>query len=189
MVAAYAGKCSIKNVVPELFHILLSSHWRSALSRCSLLENEILCESKIVRTGLSCNRKTFVLCILNNLSNHRMAYMADVDSSACCSCHVDNIFSSHILSPYIVRIQEGSDFLFSGHVSLCLCLLFSFKNLAVLFTVESAKCVIRLENLKGFTDISHIYCREQRPIWTSEPLECSNASLLQINQVCQVVVY
>ena len=82
-------------------------------------------------------------CILNNLSYHRVADMANVYASASCSSHINNILCSDIFCPYVMRIQEVTNLLFICSSFFCFCFFFSLKNLSIFLTMESAKCSIR----------------------------------------------
>ena len=82
--------------------------------------------------------------VLYNLRHHGVAHMADMHSAPGCPGHVNHIFSGNILGPHIMGIQEIPDFLFAGPSGFCLCLLFPFKHLTELFTVETAQGPVRL---------------------------------------------
>ena len=140
-----------------------------------------------MRAGLSSDRKTFVDGVLYNLGNHRVADMADVDTSAGGPCHINHILCRYIFCPDIVRIQKITNFLFTCAVVFGLGFFFPFQYLSIFLAVETTKCVVRLQNLESFPHISEVDGREEVPVRTGESFESGNATVVKIHQIVYVV--
>ena len=144
MVASNAGKRSVQHIIPELLHGFFVTHRRRTFGRSPFFKYKIFCKSKIVRAGLRRDRKALMNRVFDYLGNHRMADMADVYAAASGSCHIDHILCRHIFRPYIMGIQEVTDFLLIASSFFCFCFFLSLKHLAVFLAVESAQSVVRL---------------------------------------------
>ena len=118
-----------------------------------------------------------------------MRYVADMYAAACSSGHVDDILSSYILGPYIVRIEEFADLFLIAESLLGFSFFFTLEYLSELFSVEAADSSVRLEDLKSFTDVTEIDRWEERAIRASEALESGNTRFVQIHKIGHVVLY
>ena len=142
-----------------------------------------------MRACLRSYRKSFVNCIFYYLCHHRMAHMTDMDASSRCSCHINNIFCSNVFCPYVVRVKECTDLFFSAQSFFCFRFFFPLKHLSVFFAVESAQCIIRFQNFKCFSDISHVNGRKQIAVRACKSFECRNTAFMQVNQIVHIILY
>ena len=127
--------------------------------------------------------------VFHYLGHHRMAYMADMDPSACGPCHVNDIFGCHILRPYIMRIQKVSDLLVAGSSFFCLCLFLPLQHLSEFLTVEAAKRIIGLEYLQCLSYISHVDSGEQIAVRAGKSFECRYAAVMQVHKIIHIILY